>query len=82
MQRVVVKQNAEIVKIDESKHLIEAKKEDGRYASVYVKEVKTGLRQLIVTVDRDVEQYSKEDTALQIVNNVCAELGEKCELSK
>lgn len=82
MLRVVEKQNAEIIKADESKHLIEAKKEDGRFASVYVQEVKSDLRQMIVTVDRNIDQYTKEETALQIVNNVCAELGERCELSK
>ncbi len=81
MLRAAEKNNVEIKKTNESKFLIEGAK-DNRFASVYVKDVGKGIRQLIVTVDADDEQKSREELALEIVNNICAEVGEKCEVSK
>lgn len=81
MLRAVEKNDVEIKKADESKFLIEGVR-DNRSASVYVKDVGKGLSQLIVTVDADTEKELREELALEIVNNVCSEVGEKCEIKK
>ena len=81
MLRATEKNKVEIKKTNESKFLVEGLK-DNRYASVYVKDVGKGISQLIVTVDADDEKKSREELALKIVNNICAEVGEKCEISK
>jgi hypothetical protein len=79
MLRAVEKNKVEIKKKNESKFLIEGVK-NGRSASVYVKDVGKGLSQLIVTVDADDKKNSREELALEIVNNICSEVGEKCEI--
>ena len=80
MLRTADKNDIRIKRTDESKHLIEGVK-DERKASVYVKDVGKGVSQLIVTVDTD-EKESSDELALEIVNNICSEIGETCKLSK
>ena len=81
MLRVAEKNHIDIKKADETKFMVEGTK-DIRSASVYVEDVGNGLSQLIVTVDVDVKKKERQKLALEIVNNICSEIGETCEMQK
>ena len=71
------------VKIEESdpEEFMVAGLKGERYASCYAKDIGSGMSQLVVTVDVE-KNKSHEEFAFTIVNNICDEVDEKCELKE
>ena len=80
MLKVTEKNGVKIKESDPEDYMVAGLKGE-RYASCYAKVIGSGMSQLVVTVDVE-ENNSYEEFALTIVNNICDEVGEKCELKE
>ena len=80
MLKVTEKNGVKIEESDPEEFMVAGLKGE-RYASCHAKDIGSGMSQLVVTVDVD-ENNSYEEFALTIVNNICDEVREKCELKE
>lgn len=80
MLKVTEKNGVKIEESDPKTYMVAGLKGE-RYASCFTKDIGSGMSQLVVTVDVK-KNKAHEEFALTIVNNICDEVGEKCELKE
>jgi hypothetical protein len=80
MLKVTERNGVEIKENDPEKFLVAGLRGE-QYASCFVEDIGNSMSQLLVTVDV-MKEKTHEAFALQIVNNICSEVGEKCELKE